>query len=128
MSRLWIALSIVVLLTAATACWAPPAARVGDQARSLPHVHNPRVGAQVSIGHIVTGAATVLIEGRPAARMNDTGSGAGCVGPNTFTIMMGSSSVFIEGRRAARLGDRTLHCGMAPGTITTGAGSVLIGG
>ena len=33
-----------------------------------------------------------------------------------------------EGRPAARLGDQTLHCGMAPGTITTGAGSVLIGG
>ena len=128
MSRLWIALTIVVLLAAATACWAPPAARVGDTARSTPHVHNPRVGAQITTGKVLIGAATVFIEGRPAARLNETGVGNGCIGPNTFTIWTGSSSVFIEGRQAVRLGDRTLHCGMAPGVVTTGAASVLIGG
>ncbi len=120
-------LTLTSLLLAAPACWAPPAARIGDTAQSLPHVHTPLIGAQVSAGPILVGAATVMIGGKPAARINDTGVGGGCVGPNSFSIIAGSSTVLIEGKPAARMGDRTLHCGMAPGTILTGVPTVLIG-
>ncbi|MBD3291303.1 MAG: hypothetical protein GF393_00140, partial [Armatimonadia bacterium] len=104
----------------ATAAWAPPAARVQDTAQSLPHVHNPQVGPRVGVGPILTGSPNVLISGRPAARVQDTGSSPGCGGPSTFTIISGSNTVLINGRPAARMGDQTMHCGVSAGTIIQG--------
>ena len=63
---------------------------------------------------------TVLIEGKPAARMGDM---ALCVGPPD-TILMGSTSVMIGGQPAARLLDPTVH----GGKIVTSALTVMIGG
>lgn len=74
----------------------------------------PHIGGPVS-----TGATTVLIEGRAAARISDT---AICRGPND-TIATGSGTVIIEGKPAARIGDRTAH----DGVIVEGAQTVLIG-
>ena len=75
----------------------PPAARVGDLT-----VHG---------GTIVAGAATVFIEGMPAARQGDMHVCPMC-NPGTpppphvgGPVAMGSTTVFIEGMPAARMGD-----------------------
>jgi len=93
----------------------PNAARVGDihtcpaSNGPIPHVGGP----------IVAGESTVLIEGRPAARLGDPCVCTGAPG----AVVMGSVTVQIGGRPAARLGDPTAHGGL----ITQGAGTVLIG-
>jgi uncharacterized Zn-binding protein involved in type VI secretion len=70
-------------------------------------------------GPLVTGEPTVLIEGRPAARVGDS---AACAdGPTK--IGSGSPTVIIAGSRAARVGDTTCH----GGKIVTGAATVWIG-
>ena len=74
----------------------------------------PHVG-----GPIVTGAATVIVGGMPAARITDT---CVCVGP-TDTVAKGSSSVLIDGNPAARISDTTAHGGV----IVSGFPTVLIG-
>lgn len=87
----------------------PNAARVTDP-ESCPHS---------SSSPIITGAATVLIEGQPAARNGDK---LDCPGGPT-QIESGSPTVKIEGANAARIGDTTCH----KGTIVKGARTVIIG-
>lgn len=77
----------------------------------IPHVGGPIIPA---------GEPTVLIGGKPAARVGDK---AMCTGP-VDTIVAGSSSVMIGGKPAARMGDSTAHGGV----ITAGEATVLIGG
>ncbi|MGD8240499.1 MAG: PAAR domain-containing protein [Armatimonadota bacterium] len=131
MRTICILLLVAALLCAASPAFAPPAARVGDTVVGTPHCHGPH-GLAGLIPHpvqgpIIIGCPTVLINGKPAARVQDTGTTAACCGPNTFTITLGSATVLIGGRPAARQGDATLHCGMVPGTITIGSPNVLIG-
>ena len=91
-----------------------PAARIGDDHKC------DRLGPPRHVGGpILTGAGTVLIEGRPAARVSDR---AKCHGHDDV-ITTGAPRVIIEGKLAARIGDRTHH----DGVIMTGAGTVLIG-
>lgn len=98
----------------------PPAARLSDyhicpmQTPALPPV--PHIGGPI-VGPC---EPTVLIEGVPAAKVGDT---LLCVGPPD-SIIKGSSTVMIGGSPAARFGDATAHGGQ----ITTGAGTVMIGG
>lgn len=87
----------------------PLAARMGDMEACPNGGDSP----------IVTGAATVFIEGRPAGRKGDK---LACAGGHT-QIETGSPTVFIEGREAARVTDTTCH----RGAIATGASSVYIG-
>ena len=68
-------------------------------------------------GQIEKGSSNVLVWGRPAARVGDTGHHKQCCGSNAFKIVSGDSSVMIDGKPAARLGDKTLHCGMTTGQI-----------
>lgn len=79
-------------------------------------------------GAIASGAGTVIIGGRPAARAGQdlaTCSGATPLMPHgSPVIAQGSSSVIIEGRMAARKADK-LVCGAA---ISDGCASVIIGG
>ncbi len=96
----------------------PPAARVGDLT-----VHG---------GTIVAGAATVFIEGMPAARQGDMHVCPMC-NPGTpppphvgGPVSLGSTSVTIEGMPAARMGDMCI-CNGPPDTIAMGATSVIIG-
>jgi uncharacterized Zn-binding protein involved in type VI secretion len=70
-------------------------------------------------GPIVTGAATVFIEGRQAAVQ---GSRIDCSSGPTV-IESGSPTVWIEGEPAARRTDTTCHKGM----VDTGAATVFIG-
>ncbi len=78
---------------------------------TTPHVGGPIIPA---------GEPTVLIGGKPAARVGDK---AICTGPPD-TIASGSSSVMIGGKPAARMGDSTAHGGV----ISAGEATVLIGG
>lgn len=68
---------------------------------------------------IVTGAASVFIEGRQAARSGDKLS---CPGGPT-QIESGCASVKIEKSKAARIADTTCH----KGALTSGAVTVFIG-
>jgi uncharacterized Zn-binding protein involved in type VI secretion len=78
---------------------------------TVPHVGGPVLSVS---------QATVLIGGRPAARVGDTLT---CVGPPD-TIMEGEPTVWISGRPASRIGDSTLH----NGKIVVGEFTVFIGG
>lgn len=120
-------LSALLLLALASAAWAPPAARVGDLVHGTAHQHGPLWAPRPVQGPIVTGSQNVLVNGKPAARVDDSGTHAVCDGPNTFRIVAGSKSVLINGKPAARVGDATLHCGIAPGAIVHGSPDVLIG-
>lgn len=77
------------------------------------HLHSPACPLPLpSFGPVLLGnCRSVLIRGRPAARVEDLGLAVGC---GTFTppfqITTGSSKVFIGGKRAARFGDFTKHC------------------
>lgn len=75
----------------------------------------PHVGGPI----LPPGGLTVLIGGRPAARVGDM---ATCVGPPDV-IALGSFTVLIAGQPAARMGDLTSH----GGTIALGNPMVLIG-
>lgn len=96
-----------------------PAARMGDQT-----AHG---------GAIVAGCPTVLIGGKPAARIGDMHT-CPMVTPGTppvphvgGPITMGSATVLIGGMPAARMGD-VATCTGPPDTIAVGELTVLIGG
>jgi uncharacterized Zn-binding protein involved in type VI secretion len=94
-----------------------PAARVGDM-HNCPQVDpgpKPHTGGPI----LPSGCQSVLIGGKPAARVGDK---AKCNGP-ADTITHGENTVLIGGSPAARLGDRTAH----DGVIVEGCGTVLIG-
>jgi uncharacterized Zn-binding protein involved in type VI secretion len=117
------------LISSALTSWIPapalPAVRVLDLDVGLPHGHLhppnlippapmvplPSTGPVLPIPY-VSGAATVLINGMPAARCGDMGAAIWCGGYfPMFEIFLGSSTVWIEGARAARVGtDITKHC------------------
>jgi len=96
-----------------------PAARMGDQT-----AHG---------GTIVAGFPTVLIGGKPAARMGDPHT-CPMVTPAVppiphvgGVITKGSATVFIGKMPAARVGD-IVACPGPPNTIAAGCFTVLIGG
>lgn len=89
----------------------PPAARITD-------LHTCPKPAHVG-GPITSGAATVLIGHKPAARVSDT---AICV-PATDSIAAGAFNVIVENHPAARIGDPTVHGAV----IVTGCPTVIIG-
>ncbi len=92
------------------------AARVSDVHTCPMTSPNPHVGGVI----MPAGCPTVLIGGLPAARMTDL-----CVCPGSpNAIIKGSSTVLIGGLPAARIGDSTAH----GGAITSGCGTVMIGG
>ncbi len=113
---------LLSVLVSAIPSPALPAMRVMDVDVGLPHAHGhppnipgpgpiPSTGPVIPIPY-VSGAATVLINGMPAARCGDMGLGVWCGGYfPLFEIFLGSSSVWLEGARAARAPtDITKHC------------------
>jgi uncharacterized Zn-binding protein involved in type VI secretion len=92
-------------------------AKVGDLAKCPADSHGCPSCPHAVAGPILTGSANVMINGKPAARVGDTGRHASCCGPNTFTILEGDLKLLIDGQPAARKGDKTKHCG--------GEGSIL---
>jgi uncharacterized Zn-binding protein involved in type VI secretion len=96
-----------------------PAARMGD-----PTAHG---------GNIVAGLPSVLIGGKPAARVGDMHL-CPLVTPGTppiphvgGPITVGASAVLIGNMPAARMGDIAV-CTGPPDTIVVGCPTVLIGG
>lgn len=87
------------------------AARLGDH-----HVCPQHAGGDA----LPACAPTVLITGKPAARVGDHME---CVGSAPDTIKMGEPTVLISGQQAARFGDPTLHAGL----IDQGCPTVVIG-
>jgi uncharacterized Zn-binding protein involved in type VI secretion len=76
----------------------------------------------ISGGTIISGAPTVLIEGKPAARMTDSILCNGAP-PHPDTILKGSSTVLICNMPAAYMSCSTASGGM----IINGATTVQIG-
>lgn len=124
-----------------------PAARLGDYVlQSSPHCHapiHPPALVPTPTPHppmplaIIVGAPTVLIGGKPAARLSDTTAPCmlvACAPGGPGMISMASTSVFIGGLPAARVGDTTMHAAcVAPipapmgKIIPPGCPTVLIG-
>lgn len=103
-----------------------PQARVGDRSRIPADAHGCPACPHVALGPAVAGSANVLVNGRPAVRINDPGIHAACCGPNIWNAKTGSRSVLINGRSAHREQDITSHCG-GIGTTIEGSPNVMVG-
>ncbi len=99
-------------------------AAVGDAVHCPADAHGCPSCPHAVTGSIRTGSSTVLIGGRPAARVGDGGVHASCCGPNTFTITSGDPDLLIDGKPAARKGDKTKHCGGVGTIVVSGTGMV----
>lgn len=132
-----------------------PALRVGDMLVGAPHPHLPfgplppfgpvarflplpQFGFLMPVPYGISGAATVLINERLAARCGDMAVCLPtCLGLMPFAEMiLGSATVWLEGQRAGRCFDLSLQCSLfdaplflSPGVgIYPGSGDVKIGG
>jgi uncharacterized Zn-binding protein involved in type VI secretion len=126
----------------------PAAARLGDLVKQdAPHCHapiHPAAPVPTPSPHpalplaIIKGAPTVLIGGKPAARVSDTTvicSLPSCVPAGPGMISKGSATVMIGGLPAARVNDLTAHAScVAPipsptgKVLPPGCPTVIIGG
>lgn len=104
-----------------------PLSRLGDRSFVPADIHICGDCPHSCIGPAITGSADVLVNGRPALRVGDSGVHATCCGPNTWIAVEGSASVLINNRRAHRLDDLDQHCG-GPGRMVEGSENVLVGG
>lgn len=104
----------------------PAASRLGDQSHAPADSHGCKSCSHPVTGPAVTGSSDVIINGKPALRLGDTGVHKTCCGANQWKTVAGSATVFINGKPAVRLGDATQHCGGA-GTVIEGSSDVLIG-
>ncbi len=104
----------------------PPQARIGDASQVSADAHGCPGCPHSAIGPAISGSPNVMVNGRPAVRVGDTGIHSACCGENTWAAKTGSRSVFINGRPAHRLGDMVMHCGGYGKTIQ-GSSNVLIG-
>ena len=118
-------------------CMGNPAARMSDMVlQAMPHCHapiHPAAPVPTPVPHpalplaIIKGQPTVLIAGKPAARVTDTTAPCmlpGCVPGGPGVITAGSVTVMIGGMPAARLNDMTSHAScIAP--IPSPVGKIL---
>ncbi len=105
----------------------PPQGRLGDNSQVPADAHGCPGCAHPCIGPAITGSPDVLVNGRPALRVDDAGIHAACCGPNTWVAKVGSGTVFINDKAAHRLGDQDQHCG-GMGQLVEGSGDVITGG
>jgi uncharacterized Zn-binding protein involved in type VI secretion len=105
----------------------PGQGRLGDKAQVQQDAHGCPGCPHPGVGPAIIGSATVLINGRPALRVDDVGIQAVCCGPNMWTAQEGSRTVFINGKPAFRIGDASRHCG-GTGKLMEGSDNVIIGG
>ena len=80
-------------------------------------------------GVISSGSPDVLINGKPAARVGDSGTPHSWICPKSkppheVILSSGSSTILINGKPAARIGDST-SCGSV---IIAGSANVIAGG
>lgn len=121
----------------AAICPSLPAATLGSPYAGTPHAHpaHPPSGPppvpptpMPSFGVAMLSLnLKTLINGMPAARVDDIGLAPTCFGipPAWFKIKTGSSNTFIGGVRAARLGDICKACPTIPEAPSISAGAVL---
>ena len=128
-----------------------PAAREGDQvvATDIHIVMIPSPGGPVPtplphpfVGKLDDGLSDdVTIEGKKVALKGSTATNSPSHVPqggsfqtppeDSGTVQMGSATVFVNGKAVARLGDMVTTCADipgAPGTIVSGAATVMVGG
>lgn len=104
-----------------------PQGRLGDKSRLEVDSHGcPSCPHPVS-GPAMTGSPNVLVNGRPALRVADSGVYLACCGPNTWTALAGSKTVLINRKPAHRLDDEDQHGGSL-GRLAEGSNDVFIGG
>lgn len=100
-------------------------ARVGDGSLCRADSHGCPACPHVTSGPITTGSPQVLIDGKPAARVGDTGINVvPCCGANTFKLTHGDPQVLINGRPAVKIGDKTQHCG-GEGTVIDASAATI---
>ena len=103
------------------------AARLGDKAQIQQDAHGCPACPHPGIGPAIAGSANVMINGRPAVRVDDVGIHAICCGPNMWSAAQGSTTVLINGKPAVRNSDQTRHCG-GQGKMIEGSDDVIVGG
>jgi uncharacterized Zn-binding protein involved in type VI secretion len=105
----------------------PAQARLADTGKCNADAHGCPACPHPTIGPAVAGSPDVLVNSRPALRIDDPGIHAACCGPNKWNVSAGSGTVFINSKKAARKGDQTKHCG-GVGSLTSGSSDVITGG
>ena len=105
----------------------PGQGRLGDLSQAPADAHGCLACPHPVTGPAIQGSPNVLVNGRPALRLFDTGIHAACCGPNMWTAVMGSTTVLINKLPAHRMGDMDLHCG-GVGKLIEGSPDVIVGG
>ena len=105
----------------------PGQGRLGDKAQVQSDAHGCPGCPHPGVGPAIAGSPTVMVNGRPALRVDDVGIHAVCCGPNMWKAQQGSGTVFINGKAAHRQNDPTQHCG-GNGKLIEGSADVIVGG
>ncbi len=105
----------------------PPQCRLGDKSMVPADAHGCPACPHPCVGPAIIGSPDVMVNNRPALRVDDTGMHAACCGPNTWTATKGSGTVFINNKAAHRVGDTDRHCG-GVGQMIEGSPNVISGG
>lgn len=104
----------------------PGQGRLGDKSQVPVDIHGCPACAHPAIGPAIRGSPNVMVNQRPALRVDDPGIHAACCGTNTWTAVQGSMTVFINNKPAHRMTDRTRHCG-GIGQLIEGSPNVIVG-
>jgi outer membrane protein OmpA-like peptidoglycan-associated protein/uncharacterized Zn-binding protein involved in type VI secretion len=104
----------------------PGQGRLGDKANISSDAHGCPGCPHPGTGPGIQGSPNVMVNGRPALRVDDVGMHAACCGPNMWTAQSGAAHVFINGKAAFRLDDPSRHCG-GSGKLIEGSADVVVG-
>jgi uncharacterized Zn-binding protein involved in type VI secretion len=99
---------------------------LGDKASIPQDAHGCPLCPHPGVGPAIRGSLDVLVNKRPALRVDDPGIHAACCGRNTWQANAGSETVFINGKAAHRIADQTKHCG-GYGRLVEGSPNVIVG-
>jgi outer membrane protein OmpA-like peptidoglycan-associated protein len=78
-------------------------------------------------GPAIQGSPDVMVNKRPALRVDDPGIHAACCNTNLWSALTGSPTVFINHKQAHRKDDTTRHCG-GIGWLFEGSPNVIVDG
>ena len=105
----------------------PGQARLGDKSNCPADAHGCPACPHPCVGPAIIGSPDVMVNGKPAIRVDDQGVHMACCGSNMWTAKMGSSTVKINNKAAHRQGDMDQHCG-GVGTMQACSTNVMTGG
>lgn len=103
-----------------------PVCRVADRSYVPMDSHGQPCCFHGAIGPAKQGSPNVVVNGRAAVRVGDSGVHSKCCGPNTWVATQGSSTVIVNGKRIHRLDDEDQHCG-GIGYMVDGSPDVIAG-